>query len=72
MHQNTYDHDESEIDYRHLISQIAYQFKFEVIYEEEQIIKIENGIGTVIITTDETPRNTLSWKAWLKLKDEYE
>lgn len=71
MHQNTYNHNESEIDYRKHISNIAYRFKFDIIYEEEQILKTENGIISVVVTSDETPRNTLCWKAWMKLTDEY-
>lgn len=71
MHQNTYDHESSEIDYRRYISNIAYRFKFEVIYEEDQVLKIENGIKTVIVSIDEAPRNTLCWKAWMRLTEEY-
>lgn len=71
MHQNIYDHDESEVSYRKHISNIAYRFKFQVIYEDERILKLEDGVETVIITSEETPRNTLCWKAWRKLKEEY-
>lgn len=68
MHQNTYDHDESEEHYRRLISNICYRFQFNVVYEEERILWED---GSVIIDTSETPRNTLCWKAWLKLTEEY-
>ena len=71
MHQNIYDHEESEAGYRRHISNIAYRFKFKVIYEDERVLKQENGVQTVLVTTIETPRNTLCWKAWLKLADEY-
>jgi hypothetical protein len=71
MYQNTYDHDESEPDYRRHISNIAYRFKFDVIYEDEQVLKIENGKTTVLTTSAETPRNTLCWKAWMILQEEY-
>ena len=67
-----FDHEESEKHYRSHISNIAYRYKFKVIYEEERILKKENGETTVIVDTTETPRNTLCWKAWLKLKSEYE
>jgi hypothetical protein len=71
MHQNIYNHDESEPVYRKHISNIAYRFKFKVIYEEDRILKEENGITTVIVDASETPRNTLCWKAWLELQHEY-
>jgi hypothetical protein len=63
MHQNTYDHNDSEPYYRRYISNIAYRFKFEVVYEEDRVLKIEDNVKTVIASTDETPRNTLCWKA---------
>lgn len=72
MHQNTYNHDESEPDYKKLISNISYRFKFDVIYEEECILKVEDGVETVIVSTDETPRNTLCFRAWKKLGEEYD
>lgn len=71
MHQNTYNHEESEPSYRRYISNIAYRFKFEVAYEEDRVLKIEDGVETVIVSTDEAPRNTLCYKAWMKLKEEY-
>jgi hypothetical protein len=71
MHQNTYNHEESEPSYQRYISNIAYRFKFEVVHEEDRILKIENGVETVVISTDEAPRNTLNYHAWMKLKDEY-
>lgn len=72
MHQNYYDHEESEKHYWKHINNLAYRYKFKVIYEEESILKKENGETTVIVDTTETPRNTLCWKAWLKLQNEYE
>jgi hypothetical protein len=72
VHKNYYDHEESEIEYRKHISNIAFRFKFEVIYEDEQILKSENGNITVLSSTVNTPRNTLCWKAWLKLLEEYD
>lgn len=71
MHQNYYDHDESEPRYRQHIANIAYRFKFKVIYKEDQVLKEENGTTTVIVDSKETARNTMCWKAWLKLKEEY-
>ena len=71
MHQNYYNHDESELRCRQHISNIAYRFNFKVIYEEDQVFKEENGTTTLIVDVGETPRNTLCWKAWRKLADEY-
>jgi hypothetical protein len=71
MHQNIYNHEESEIEYRKHISNIAYRFKFDVIYEDEEILKVKDGKFSVIVNTEETPRNTLCWKAWMKLSEEY-
>lgn len=72
MHQNCYDHDESEPAYRRHISNIAYANEFKVVYEEDRVLKIEDGKETVIVSTDEFSRNTLAYQAWLKLMDEYE
>jgi len=72
MHQNTYNHEESEIGYRRYISNISYKHKFKVIYEDEQILKEEDGQISVIVSVEEVPRNTLCWKAWMKLQKEYE
>jgi len=71
MHKNYYDHDESELDYKRHISNISYRFGFNVIYNDDEVLKEENGKITLIVNTDETPRNTLCWKAWLKLSEEY-
>ena len=71
MHKNYYDHEETERDYRKHISNIAYRFGFEVIYDDDRILKDDNNEITVLVTTDETARNTLCWKAWLKLSEEY-
>jgi hypothetical protein len=71
MHQNIYNHDKSEPEYKKHISNIAYRFKFKVIYNEEEILKEENNEITVVATTRETPRNTLCYKAWLRLREEY-
>jgi hypothetical protein len=71
MHRNYFDHDKSELEYQRYISNIAYRFKFNVIYEEEQVLKEENGTTIVIVDIKEVPRNTLCWKAWCKLSEEY-
>lgn len=71
MHRNYYDHEANEIGYMRYISNIAYRYKFDVIYEDYRVLKIENRIESVITTVDETPRNTLCWKAWIKLSKEY-
>ena len=72
MHQNIYDHEKSEQNYRRYISNIAYRFKFEVIYDEECIIKKENGEIVVIVSSEEFSRNTLCYRAWMKLQKEYD
>ena len=71
MHQNIYNHEESEPSYQKYISNIAYRFKFKVIFEEDKILKEENGETTCVVDIIETRRNTLCWKAWVKLSDEY-
>ncbi len=74
MHQNTYNHDESERSYWHHIKDIAYRFNFTIIHDEynDLIEKIENGIKTIVVSSPEIPRNALCCRAWRKLIEEYE
>jgi len=58
-------------DYRRYISNIAYRFGFEVLYEEGRISKIEDGVKSVVIETN-CLDHSLDWKAWRKLSDEYD
>lgn len=71
-HQSFYKHDKSEPRYRRHISNISYRFKFKVIYEEDRVLKEENGITTLIVDIKETSRNCLCWKAWSRLAEEKE
>ena len=71
MHNNIYDHEESEPGYEHYVSEISYRFDFEVIREDDVIFKEKDGVRTEIVNGDDTPRNTLWFRAWLKLIEEY-
>ena len=71
MHQNVYDHEQSEPEYKKYIFNIAYHFGFRVIFEDDRVLKVEHGEKTVVVTTEEVRRNTLCYNAWLRLKDEY-
>jgi hypothetical protein len=57
--------------YKHYISNIAYRFGFQVIYEEGRISKEENGVRTVILESDKNDQRQLAWEAWRILAKEY-
>jgi len=73
MHQNIYDHQTSEPEYRKYIANIAWKFKFKVVFDEEdRVLKEYDGKQIVLAKSPETPRNTLWYKTWLVLKKEYD
>lgn len=69
MHNNIYDHDKSESGYKHYISEICYRLQIEVIQEGDITYKIADGDKVEL--AGEHPRNTLWYRSWMSLLDEY-
>lgn len=58
--------------YREHISNIAYRFKFAVVYEEDSISVVKDGTITEIVNSDECSRDSMAWKAWRILAEQYD
>ena len=72
MHQNTYNHSESELFYKRYVLNIAYRYKFTVHEENDTIYMMENGISIKLSDSEEVARNTLWYSAWMKLQNQYD
>ena len=71
MHNNSFNHFESECTYKHYVLNIAYRYKFKIHEENDVIYKTENDIITKIVDSDEVSRNIIWFHAWKKLEEEY-